>query len=213
MPETLTLNTPSTTGEWEPTIIDSKIVFIRIDYDEGPHDYPFEDDSWGYIVHHARRIDKGFNPDEFTRRLEQDKDAVVLAAYNHGSWLWWPKADAATSARVPDMQWDGNWRAGLFVPGKELRAHCNAKHWKLGSPERTQYLLEAAQRAAKMFTHWLNGEYYGYQVAVYDLKVEGEPVTDYDEYDGDEEYDSCWGFDDSDFCLEQAKESALALLK
>lgn len=52
---------------------------------------------------------------------------------------------------------------------------------------------DAAESWADSVSRWCNGEYYGYMV----------------KHD-DDDVDSCWGFDDFDYCKEQAKEAAEA---
>lgn len=55
--------------------------------------------------------------------------------------------------------------------------------------------LEIAQSWAKAVTTWCNGDYYGYV-------IENE--------DGDD-LDSCWGYDDADYCKEEATSVAESL--
>jgi hypothetical protein len=214
------LNTPDYSDRPAITIVaDRFAVIITLKPDDDQHDWE-QDESWWEIIHHHRRLSQGYDPERFREIMEQvqagDSDAQVLSCYEHGQFLWWPVDDRRTGARVPDMQWDGCHAAGLMIPGKEMLAHMDEQ--RMGEVERATYLHEQAKGAAKTWTTWLNNDYYGYTLKVYDVLRDedtGEIVDDPDEYDSNgEEADqgSCWGYDDSNYAKECAVDEATAML-
>lgn len=201
-----TIATPTSLDRWTATVRGDRIAFARVQYDDERPDHPFDDKDWCYIVHRNQRMGD-FNVKEVEDRIVNDRDAVVISAYQHGDILWFVRG----THNPPDMRWDGCWDAGVFVPGKSMRAHCNAKHWKQGSPERTAYMRERAIKACAVYTAYCNGEIYRYEVEVFRVQRDDADVvlTDYVNYYGDPyETDSCGGYYELTDAADAAAEAA-----
>jgi len=93
----------------------------------------------------------------------------------------------AISTKSFSDPWDSGQIGFIFVTPEQIR-----KEYGDFNPEKVALATKVLEGEVEEWGHYLNGEIYGYIV---------------EDPDGDE-VDSCWGFDDLDYCREQANEAA-----
>jgi hypothetical protein len=145
--------------------------------------------------------DEDSNKDGLIASVEKEiaefwKHRVPLSYYEHGGCRW----DVAGTRSYPDAQWDSVSFAGIWEADADaienIKARCKTKGTDFADEMKTY-----AQEVLDMYNKWLNGEYFGYSVRVHTNR--GTEVGD---------GNSCWGYDDQDYCREEAKQSAKLLL-
>lgn len=123
-------------------------------------------------------------PDEYGEPIVEDEElkaklesglAFFLSYYEHGNSIWFRKGDHRPGV---EYRWDGVRIAGLLV-WEHPEDHIGAKTYEERAKDADGFL--------KAYTSWANGE--GYYFAIED--EDGEDV------------DSCGGFDDSDYMLDE----------
>ena len=118
--------------------------------------------------------------------------AIPIRAYQHGNIAFTAvNPENPQSLDYPfNDQWDSGWYGLLLFERAYIR-----EWWpeaKRLSPQRKQKLYESAVGWMKSYQAWVNGEYVGYVIT-------GA---------GGKRLDSCWGYDDLDYCIKSAKEAA-----
>jgi hypothetical protein len=212
--EQVTITAPDHSDAPTLTLVGRYAVRVTVKPDEfGDHENPLEEapDHYG-VIKTFKSSSSTFDAEGARRAIERDKDAVVVSHYEHGGVLWFVRGQGHTP---PDMQWDGVWVAGAWIPPKADRQHCNGKRWKQGSPERVAYMTERATKACAALTRWTNNEYYGYVAEVFEARAEdGETLEEPEDYDDETPLseDSCWGCDDFAYCVREALDAARGLL-
>lgn len=110
-------------------------------------------------------------------RCEVQSDCVPLSYWQHSQGVWGVRGSLS---EYPWFRFDGVDLAGVWEPDD-----CCLNELDLagapGSEERSNRALELAANACEVYTHYWNGEVYGYSVELFD---EDWVVAD----------DSCWGF-------------------
>jgi hypothetical protein len=163
-------NTPSV-GETAATVIDDRIVFIRIAYDESadnPLDtserlgiiYSFSTRHMAFIDHH-----RPGGPDAV--REEFAEDAVFLSFFEHGQ-SWWGVMGGRAPSGV-EFEWDGVRFAGVWIPTSALLQEADAAGETRGSPERRARMEAAAAKACEIQTAYTNGQVYSLDMSAYAL--------------------------------------------
>lgn len=114
-----------------------------------------------------------------------DKDACLLACYDHGS-QWWSLSGGGMQCR-----WDTSNQAGVWVPDDTLREQLDSDEAK-GLDRREQARIYCSQF---LDTHndVINGNVYGCVVEVFD--ADGKQIRE----------DSCWGFVGDEHAKESLK--------
>jgi len=194
----ITVNLHDTIGEWESTIHDNKIAFVKMDYDTSPEDPTKSESANGTIYSFSRRHSNfiGNDKEAMIEDLLKNKEAVRLSYFEHGQSLWMV-AEAPTPPGV-EFQWDGVRFAGLWVPDKEVFANIEFDGPVTGEERRTKLLAYAAG-VVEQFSDWCNGNVYGYKIEVYPLKKDEDGIVideieHYQENVQAIECDSCCGF-------------------
>ena len=93
----------------------------------------------------------------------------------------------AISTKNFNDPWDSGQIGFIFVTPEQIR-----KEYGDLTPEKVALAAKVLEGEVEEWGHYSNGEIYGYVV---------------EDPDGDE-VDSCWGFDDLDYCREQANQAA-----
>lgn len=205
--EKVHINLPDHADETASTIIGDRILFVSIHHDQDASN-PLDDDGLGHIFSFNRRHRNCAVSSQHVDDLMADKDHVKLAYYEHGRCQWMV-ADESKAKFGGDWQWDGVDYAGIWVPDDSTRESYPDKGASLQAKarlvldvltkgqERHEWMKKQAAAACQVYTDYCNGDVYGYQIAVYELKRDGrEPLEDKDDYEGEEaiEDDSCYGF-------------------
>jgi hypothetical protein len=207
----------------EATIHGDLIFFVTIDYDTCADD-PTGWDATGKMHSFSRKhcnflknFDFPASKDECREEIIKKfgDDVVFLGYYEHGQCSWFVEGCGGPGT---ECRWDGVQFAGFWEPDAELKkmARYNLK-LKKGTPEREKKMVEWAKQACKVYTEWCNGEVYGYNVAVYKIRREGEDTYEQrDDYRFAEalEEESCSGYygDDIKECVNEAVKSMLTSL-
>jgi hypothetical protein len=165
--------------------------------DEGPHENPCEEDSWE-VVSFGNRHYNFRRPEDvgvrgmdaygqlqfiigMQRKIERNT-AFVLSYYEHGQCSWFLKGHGLPGT---DCVWDGVKNAGLLI----WRGNAN----DIGkTPEDRERF---AMHFIEIYTHWCNGEVYGYRI----LDDDGEEI------------DSCWGYYGYEITEQEAKAAMKSL--
>ena len=208
MMATLEFDVP-TPGNTIHLIVDDKIVFVSVDYDPNPLN-PLEDfDGVGRIIQ-LRRSTPQQDIELAENALANDPDAVELSYYEHGSSLWYVRERGGKFV-LPDRHWDGVDRAGVWLPDKSVLDSAETLGLVKGSKERRKWMLDQAENACRLFTAYLNGDVFGYSVAVYRVRHDdrGEPYDRLSDYRRDEPIyeDERSGFFETDYMEEQIREA------
>jgi hypothetical protein len=167
---------------------------IRLLTDENPIN-PREWDNLGTMVCFHRKYELGdkhefTSPGEFSAWLEEQGDNVIalpLYLYDHGG--------ITMSTGSFSCPWDSGQVGWIYVTKEKVREEYAGV---FGGRAVTQKLRERVKDQLRV------------EVNVYDLYLTGGFVGYVVEDDG-EHVDSCWGFDDKSYAIEQAKLAAEAL--
>ena len=109
----------------------------------------------------------------FERLKGEHPDRVfIINKYEHGLCRYYRQGDAATSATIPDQQWDVSHGCALLIVPDD-------------APDPVKY----CDAVMKEFTNWCNGDIHGICHATYHLIPESNTWV----MDADSE-DSCWGY-------------------
>jgi hypothetical protein len=198
------------------TVVDEHAVVVTISIDQDPSD-PTEDGTGEGRIHSFSPCHRSFvGPKERLDALlaEHGEDVVYLSYFEH-SRCWWGVRGEPTPIGV-EFTWDGVRTAGIWVPDEDVLRDREVAHLPKGDPARVAALREAAGRMCEIWTAYSNGDAYEYAVAVYPLlrDADGEPLTDPEDYDGEEPVaqTDCSGYNDLTYCRERAAEAARAEL-
>jgi len=168
---------------------------VRLEHDDNPEN-PCDHDGWK-VYSFGRRHSNFKDPEEIglgeldqygepailkigLRKKLEVGTAFLLGYFEHGNCSWFLRGNRPPGTEG-DFRWDGVDLAGILIwEGK-------VKH--LG-PKTYEKRAEDAARFLETYTNWCNGAFYGYMI----------------EDDEEEHIDSCWGFDDADYMLDQVRE-------
>ena len=112
------------------------------------------------------------------KRVYPATDCVPLSYWEHSQGVWGVQGSLSG---YPWFRFDGVDLAGVWEPDDCCINELNLAGAP-GSEERSNRALELAKSACELYTHYWNGEVYGYSVEL--LDEIGATVAD----------DSCWGF-------------------
>jgi len=159
---------------------------IEIHFDECPES-PREWDNLGHIVYWSDRYNLGderiYDVDEF---LKEHKDDIVLKVYAYihsGIALRTAPFDCLPAFHA---QFDSGHSGFIYVSKEDV-----LKEYGNLSDETIERVKNCLQGEIETFSKYLNGEVYGFIIKI------GENIID-----------SCWGFDDYDYCLSEARSIA-----
>lgn len=183
-------------GKTTHVVVGNRIMFIKAAYDESRENPLTDWDSNGMLYSLSTRHANSISADTFKAlRDSWGDDAVVLSYYEHGRCVWFPVGGVAPAG--VEFQWDGVLVAGVWVP-----EGCVEEELKgLTGQERRTRAVELAKQACEVYTDYVNGDVYGYDVKLYELREETEDGENF-YYDEPSDYrfktpiaeDSCWGF-------------------
>lgn len=142
--------------------------------------------------------------------LANNPDAVELSYYEHGNRLWYVRGRGGHFI-LPYREWHGVDRAGVWIPDDSVLENTKAPDLADGFPERLRWMVEQAEHACELYTAFLNGAVFGYEISSFKVRRDsaGEICMDPEEYDDKHLFeDSCFGFFDRDG-LEDAIEDAV----
>lgn len=141
------------------------------------------------------------DPEEFTAWLKAQKGIVALPLYlldHSGLWM-------RTGPYAEDPGgWDTSLVGFIYATAEALRKEYKVKRITPKIRKKAEALLEAE---VKEYSRFLEGGFVGY-------RVYGPPPEACDKchhQDEREELESCWGYDDQDYCLKEAKSVVDAL--
>lgn len=193
---------PEEVGKTKVTINGKLIAFCSIHYDSCPEN-PLDMDCEGQIYSLSKRHNN-FNPEIIEENIK-NPDCIALSYFKHGNSLWFVRNQSSEHS-IPDMRWDGVSLAGLWIPDNETLKEAE----KFPSPEeRRDFFVKRATQACELYTQYCNGEVYGYDISVYNLKT--DEMNTYDEksdyrYNTPVFEDSCWGYFGWNFVQESVEE-------
>jgi hypothetical protein len=158
---------------------------IRICPDKDPQN-PRDWDNLGTMILFHRRRTLG---DKHNLTVDGLKELVM-----HGDVIWVPvygydHGGITIRTRPFDCPWDSGQLGYIYVEREKALKEFGAKRLTDRLERRIQ---EALRLEVDVYDRYLNGGFTGYIVE----DVDGEHL------------DSCWGFDDPDYCEAQARESA-----
>ena len=172
---------------------------VSLHYDETPIDPRKNFDNLGTMVCSHRRYnfpnEADFDFDAYGNWAEI-KEAIEeinkAPGDTHFGGVIWPiymidHSGLAISTKSFSDPWDSGQIGFIFVTPEQIR-----KEYGDFTPEKVALATAVLAEEVEEWGRYLNGEIYGYIV---------------EDPDGDE-VDSCWGFDDLDYCREQANEAA-----
>lgn len=153
---------------------------IEIHHDPDPQNPRDYDNLGTFQVYHRRYA----SPDKIVRdppSINKDEIGLKVWGYDHGGIVY------KTGETNPfDCPWDSGF-AGIIFCSKE-----DARKW-LGVKRLTKEMVSQIEASldyeVETYNRYINGEYYGY--IIFNAN--------------DEEVDSCWGFDDKDYMIQEAK--------
>lgn len=181
MAATLELNLPEY-AEYpeavESTIVDDKIVFAKIAYDQSPTN-PLKDfDGEGEIYAFRREYGATYlAPDDLASLIAEHKFVVPLSYSEHGRCEW----EVAGSAVNGKFVWDNQTPSGVWVPDKAALENVEG----MDDQAAFERMALFAEGACKLYTAYVNGDVYGWGVAIHKLRHgdDGDPIEDADYYD------------------------------
>lgn len=159
---------------------------IEIHPDHYPENPMEEWSEMGKIYSFSKKHINSIDLDRAEELMTEKPHHVKLSYFEHGSCHWMVMGESSPGM---EFRWDGVRFAGLWIPDDDCMETINARAFK-GMEERPgttfqdnrrKALLDYARDVCKTYTHWCNGDVYGYTV----------------ELDGDQ-IDSCYGFYGSD---------------
>lgn len=176
-------------------VVGDKIIFVEYYHDDLSIN-PLEDcDGLGKIYSFSIKHVNCVRDQAHANELVKTKGAVILSYFEHGNCIWGVQG---TMEGMPDFQWDGVSGAGVWVPDEHI-------------PEDADMRKEA-KIACDLYTKYCNGEVYGFNVKIFNVRKEDDEFI-YDEmhdYRRDEPVfeEGCGGF----YGREHAEEDAASLL-
>jgi hypothetical protein len=197
-------------------ILDTKILFIHLAYDDSPSDPLKECDGMGNIEQISSRHCHGEDRDKIIATMYSDHDIVPLRYESCGGQCEWNIAydhdDIYSSICVervirrlrgedPDdwgtVGFEPEWAEkfdGIWVPDKCTRESYTGQD----NLSRRDWMVKQAESACETYTDYCNGSVYGYDIKLYSIRKDddGEIITDVDYYEHHTaiEEDSCWGY-------------------
>jgi hypothetical protein len=184
-------------GRWYHTVLGRRIVFVRKSPDLDPWS-PLEDDGMGEIVTFDRESTTS-DRERAVHELNTNPDAVPLAATGYGCCRGWQ-----VGGREPD---------GVWVPDQALLQEVSGT----AGPGRRSRMLAYAAQACGVFTQYLQGDVYGYEVQVYTARKaqSGEVYDDLGDYRFDIALfdESCWGLYGLEYFEQEVETVLKAALK
>ena len=177
-------------GESATSVVDGKIYFLHLDYDEFVEN-PLED--WSEMGEIVSRSSRDGDPQRYQDEVENNPYVVHLDVYVHSGTMWGVSGDLDYVPGV-EFQWDGVRSAGVWVPDEDTLSDA----LKLKDDERSAFLRKRAEEAVEVYNQWLNGDVYCYSINVYNVCTcdNGVVITDENHYSNHEAIvsDSCGSF-------------------
>lgn len=154
---------------------------IEVFYDPDPQNPREWGDNLGtFQIYHRRYA----SPDKIVRdspHINKDEIGLKVWGYDHGGVVY--KTGETNPFHCP---WDSGFAGVIFCSRQKAREWLGVKRLtKAKIAQITQFLADEVET----YNRYINGEYYGYKI----FDPSGEEV------------DSCWGFDDKDYMIEEAK--------
>lgn len=154
---------------------------IEVFYDPDPQNPREWGDNLGTFQIYSRRY---ASPDKIVRdppAIHADEIGLKVWGYDHGGVTY--QTGQTNPFHCP---WDSGFAGIIFV------SKAKAREW-FGVKRLTKKVVSQIEAAlaneVETYNRYINGEYYGYRT--FDAN--------------DEEVDACWGFDDKDYMIEEAK--------
>jgi hypothetical protein len=164
-------------GSEKITIKDNNAVVSYLSNDENVGGWYFDENDSGEFINFDPRscgkklelLDDESPRDAIARLKKEHPDRVfIINKYEHSMVRYYRQGDSATSATIPDQQWDVSHGCALFIAPDDC-------------PDPAKYCDSVMEE----FSDWCNGSIYGVCTAVY--HKEG---TDWVEGETEE----CWGY-------------------
>jgi len=174
---------------------------IEICQDEDPMN-PRDDDNLGTMVcfhgrytlgdkHTLKTTDFNGWKDMYAYLKKELKACIILPLYlyDHSG------VSMSTSLTYPyNDQWDAGQVGFIYITAEKIRKEYNVKSITKQSKEKVAEYLKGE---VETYNKFLTGDIYGFvikKLSTCDLGCEHEEVTD-----------SCWGFYDTEYCIDEAK--------
>lgn len=162
-----------TVDEDSHIVVGKHIVFVKVRFDDACEN-PLDTGTNGTLYSFSSRHANYLNPQSTQAADIREKfkeDIVFLSYYEHGQCLWFPQGTKAPAG--VEFEWDGVRTAGMWVPeGMEEDVA------GLTGEARMARLLEIAKGVCAEYTSWCNGDVYRFDVAIYDIREEGDEYYD-----------------------------------
>lgn len=174
------MNEPYETIEYR----DYKIQIHIEDFPESPREW----DNLGAMICFHGRYNLGdehnLEVEDLLEEVETAAVALPLYLYDHSS------ISMSTSRQYPfNCPWDSSQVGYIYVTKEEALSNYDS-FWKYLTKRRIKKIKDYLQSEVDIYDQYLRGEVYGYIVE----NKEGEDI------------DSCWGFYDKEYMVQQAKD-------
>jgi hypothetical protein len=206
-----TVKLPDRADKTTVTFLGDKVLFVRAGYDSDCPNPLTDCDGMGHIYSMNRNHINSKPVEECVSILESDVDAVALSYFEHGNCMWMVAGSSASRTPGVEFQWDGREFAGVWVPDK----YCRESFTGQDGLTRREWFVKQAECACEVYTEWVNGECYGYDVRLYNVRKDdaGKPFDRLADYRRDKELaeDSCWGFIGWEHFVTEMRDAALGI--
>jgi len=167
-----------------------KDLVINIENDENPIN-PRKNDNLGTMVCFHSRYNLGdehnfIDPSDFAKQLKENSVILPLYLYDHSGLTI-----NTTGFSCP---WDSGQVGWIYVDRADIRKEYGKKKV---FPSLVRKVKNVLKSEVEVYDKYLRGESYGYIIEDRERN----------------HLDSCWGFDDFEYCLEIAKEEANYILE
>lgn len=155
---------------------------IEVYYDPDPQNPRDWDNLGTFQIYHRRYA----SPDKIVRdppHINKDEIGLKVWGYDHSGVIY--KTGETNPFHCP---WDSGFAGIIFCTRQKAREWFGVKRLTAAHVAKVKQALE---QEVETYNRYINGEFYGF--------------TTFDE--NDNEVDACWGFDDKDYMLDQAKEA------
>lgn len=153
---------------------------IEIHHDPDPQNPRDWDNLGTFQIYHRRYA----SPDKIVRdppHINKDEIGLKVWGYDHGGVVY--KTGETNPFHCP---WDSGFAGIIFVSKAKAREWLGVKRLTAAHVAKVREMLAGE---VETYNKYINGEFYGYQT----FDANGEEV------------DACWGFDDKDYMIEEAK--------
>jgi hypothetical protein len=176
--------------------LSARAVVSYLSQDEANGWYFDENDQGTFINNDSRCRGDRKTPEEIAELKAAHPDRFfVIHKYEHGQCRYYRAGDAATSATIPDQQWDVSHGAAFYI-----------------APDDTPDPVKYCDSVMEEFTNWCNGEIYGVCHAFFN-KVS----KDGDEFEwveaGEHSPEECWGYIGGDYAQQTLEEEHASHVK